>query len=79
MTSQRLLKMMDPMGHLGPRRTLPSLGPKAIVWAPEARLAAWIASELRAAHVEPQHAMSFRHVETGMRAVAAFWEETGTI
>ena len=59
---------MDPLGHLGTRRTLASTGPKAIVWAPEPVLAAWIASELRAANVEPLRAVSFRHVETGLRA-----------
>lgn len=68
MPSQRLLKMMDPLGHLGTRRTLASTGAKAIVWAPEPHLAAWIASELRAANVEPLRAVSFRHVETGLRA-----------
>jgi len=66
--SQRLLKMMDPLGHLGTRRTLSSPGHKAIVWAPEPQLAAWIAAELRAANVEPLRAVSFRHVETGLRA-----------
>lgn len=50
------------------RRTLASMGPKAIIWAPEPELAAWIASELRAANVEPLRAVSFRHVETGLRA-----------
>lgn len=60
--------MMDPLGHLGSRRTLASTSPKAIVWAPEPQLAAWIASELRAANVEPLRAVSFRHVETGLRA-----------
>ncbi|HET9991240.1 MAG TPA: hypothetical protein VFQ65_22070, partial [Kofleriaceae bacterium] len=59
--------MMDPLGHLGARRTLASTSPKAIVWAPEPHLAAWIASELRAANVEPLRAVSFRHVETGLR------------
>ncbi|HEX7702862.1 MAG TPA: hypothetical protein VF403_19115, partial [Kofleriaceae bacterium] len=68
MPSQRLLKMMDPNGHLGVPRTLASKGPKAIVWAPEPQLATWIASELRAANVEPLRAVSFRHVETGLRA-----------
>jgi hypothetical protein len=68
MPSQRLLKMMDPHGHLGAHRTLASTGPKAIVWAPKPELATWIASELRAANVEPLRAISFRHVETGLRA-----------
>ena len=67
MPSQRLLKMMDPLGHLG-HRTLASTGPKAIVWAPKPELAAWIARELWAAHVEPLRAVSFRHVESGLRA-----------
>lgn len=68
MPSQRLLKMMDPLGHLGERRTLASTTPTAIVWAPDPHRAAWIAVALRAAKVEPLRALAFRHVETCLRA-----------
>jgi hypothetical protein len=70
MPSQRLLKMMDPLGHLGPRRMLASPAAKAVVWAPLAARAEWIAGELRAAGIEPLLATAFRHVDSSMRIAA---------
>lgn len=70
MPSQRLLKLLDPRGHVGERRVLASAGPTAIVWAPAPAVAAWAAAELRAAGVEPLAAGAFRHVETSLRANA---------
>ena len=67
MPSQRLLKMMDPLGHMGTRRTLASSAAKAVVWAPTAARAEWIAGELRAAGIEPLRATAFRHVDSSMR------------
>ncbi|TMQ16030.1 MAG: hypothetical protein E6J90_06820 [Deltaproteobacteria bacterium] len=68
MPSQRLLKMMDPLGHVATsRRVLASAAPKAVVWAATARTAAWIAAELAAAGVEPLRATSFRHVDASLR------------
>ena len=67
MPSQRLLKILDPWGHVGQRRVLASTAPKALVWATDATVAAWLAAELRAAHVEPLLAQSFRHVQTSLR------------
>jgi len=68
MPSQRLLKMMDPLGHvLAPRRVLASGAPKAVVWAVAARTASWIAAELAAAGVEALRASSFRHVDASLR------------
>jgi hypothetical protein len=69
--SQRLLKMMDPLGHVTtPRRVLATVGPKAVVWAHTARVAAWIAAELGAVGVEPLRATSFRHVDASLRMEA---------
>jgi hypothetical protein len=68
MPSQRLLKMMDPLGHIvTSRRVLASASPKAVVWAPTARGARWIAAELAAVGVEPLRATSFRHVDASLR------------
>lgn len=68
MPSQRLLKMMDPLGHIvTSRRVLASTAPKAVVWAATARLARWIAAELAAVGVEPLRATSFRHVDASLR------------
>lgn len=68
MPSQRLLKMMDPLGHVvTSRRVLASAAPKAVVWAANARVARWIAAELAAVGVEPLRATSFRHVDASMR------------
>ncbi len=67
MPSQRLLKILDPWGHVGPRRVLSSTTPTAILWATDPTVAAWIAGELRAAGLEPLLARSFRHVETSLR------------
>ena len=68
MPSQRLLKMMDPLGHIvTSRRVLASASPKAVVWATTARLARWIAAELAAIGVEPLRATSFRHVDASLR------------
>jgi hypothetical protein len=67
MPSQRLLKMMDPLGHLGPRRTLATATAKAVVWAQNPKITVWIAGELRAAGIEPLLATSFRHVDSSLR------------
>lgn len=68
MPSQRLLKMMDPLGHLlAPRRVLSPGAPKAVVWAVAARTATWIASELAAVGVEALRASSFRHIDASLR------------
>jgi hypothetical protein len=68
--SQRLLKMLDPTGHLVPERTLASQAPKAVVWAPTASLSVHIRDELAAAGVEALQATAFRHVATSLRASA---------
>lgn len=66
--SQRLLKMMDPLGHMAtPRRVLASTAPKAVVWAASARTATWIAAELAAAGIDPLRATSLRHVDASLR------------
>jgi hypothetical protein len=71
MPSQRLLKMMDPLGHVTTsRRVLASSSPKAVVWARSARVASWIAAELTAVGVEPLRATSFRHVDASLRTEA---------
>lgn len=67
MPSQRLLKILDPWGHVGPRRVLASTTPTAILWATDPAVSGWIASELRASGIEPLLARSFRHVETSLR------------
>jgi hypothetical protein len=68
MPSQRLLKMMDPLGHVtAPRRVLTSKAPKAVVWALAPRITGWIAAELQAAGVEALLATSFRHVDASLR------------
>lgn len=67
MPSQRLLKILDPWGHVGPRRVLASTTRTAILWATDPEVSAWIAAELRAAGLEPLLARSFRHVETSLR------------
>jgi hypothetical protein len=71
MPSQRLLKMMDPLGHVtGSRPVLASSTPKAVVWAQSARIAAWIAGELAVAGVAPLRATAFRHVYASLRMEA---------
>ena len=67
MPSQRLLKILDPWGHVGPRRVLASTTRTGILWATEPAVSAWIAAELRSVGVEPLLARSFRHVETSLR------------
>ena len=67
MPSQRLLKILDPWGHVGERRVLASTSPTAILWVTDPTMAAWLAAELRAAHVEPLLARSFHHVQTSLR------------
>jgi hypothetical protein len=67
MPSQRLLKILDPWGHVGPRRVLASTTPTAILWATDPEVSAWIAAELRIAGIEPLLARSFRHVESSLR------------
>lgn len=70
MPSQRLLKMLDPLGHLVPHRVLASRAPKAVVWAPTPSLAVRIRDELAAAGIEALQATAFRHVATSLRASA---------
>lgn len=68
MPSQRLLKMMDPLGHIvSSRRALASTAPKAVVWAAARRLTTWLSAELVAVGIEPLQATSFRHVEASLR------------
>jgi len=67
MPSQRLLKMLDPRGHLP---VLASTHPVALVWAPRPSVAAWIAGELRAAGFEPLRATSPRHIAASLAAGA---------
>ncbi len=64
MPSQRLLKMLDPLGHTPPR-VLESAAHKVVVYAGSPRIAAWIARELAGADV--LQATSFRHVSTSLR------------
>lgn len=67
MPSQRLLKMLDPLGHVpGPTRVLASAAPKAVVWAGSPKLATWIARELATAGIEALGATSFRHVSSSL-------------
>lgn len=63
MTSQRLLKILDPLGHLEPS---PLEGPIAVVWAPSPPLALVIRNRLLAARFHPLMATSFRHVASSM-------------
>jgi hypothetical protein len=71
MPSQRLLKMLDPRGHLSTtsappaaelRAVLASATKKALLWTPRPDVAAWAAAELRAAGIEPLRALSIRHI-----------------
>lgn len=71
MPSQRLLRIMDPLGHLMTPRRVMADAAKAIVWAAAARTARWIAAELAAVGVEALRATSFRHVDASLRAEAA--------
>jgi hypothetical protein len=70
MTSQRLLTMMDPLGHLMTPRRVMAGAARAIVWAASARTAGWIAAELASVGVEALRATSFRHVDASLRAEA---------
>lgn len=71
MPSQRLLKMMDPLGHVTTsNRVLATRAPVGVVWAGSARLAAWISGELAAVGVEPLRATAFRHVDASLRMEA---------
>jgi hypothetical protein len=68
MPSQRLLKMMDPRGHVtATRRVVASRAPKAVMWAQGQRATDWIAAELQAAGIEPLRATAFRHVDASLR------------
>jgi hypothetical protein len=62
--SQRLLKILDPIGHASDR-VLESRGPKGVVWT-TARRRDWIARELWAAGVTPLFAASLRHVSASL-------------
>jgi DNA-binding response OmpR family regulator len=71
MPSQRLVKMLDPLGHLRGGSVLMSDTPKAVIWAPQAKLAGWIASALSAAGFAALRATSFRHVSASLMPGAA--------
>lgn len=61
--SQRLLKILDPLGHLD---QAPGEGPVAVVWAPSPALALVLRNRLLAAKFHPLLATSFRHVASSM-------------
>lgn len=67
MPSQRLLTMMDPLGHVTARRRAADGTPTAVVWAATTRTARWILAELSAAGVAAVRATAFRHVDASLR------------
>lgn len=68
MPSQRLLKMLDPRGHLGDR-VLETRADVAVCLV-SAPLRGWVAQEAVAAGVTPLLATSIRHVATSLHASA---------
>src|SRR5688572_9482809 len=66
MPSQRLLKMLDPRGHMG-RRVLEAKAGVAVCFVSPA-LRDWVAREITEAGVTPLLATSFRHVATSLHA-----------
>jgi hypothetical protein len=67
--SQRLLKILDPGGHLGDGRVMASTAPKALLWAsPTAR--GWMGRALSAAGFTPLVASALRHVRASMHPIA---------
>lgn len=65
MPSQRLLKMLDPLGHT-PSQVLASSLMKVVVYGGSPKICAWIAREL-AGVGDVLRATSFRHVSTSLR------------
>jgi hypothetical protein len=63
MPSQRLLKILDPLGHI--RDASPG-GTTAVVWAPSAALATLLRNRLVAADITPLIATSFRHIASSV-------------
>ncbi|GEM_PF-5631847 len=68
MPSQRLLKMLDPRGHMSPR-VLEARTSVAVCFV-GGPLREWVASEAMAAGVTPLLATSFRHVATSLHSSA---------
>ena len=67
MPSQRLLKIIEPHGHVDARRAvLDTAHAKAIVWGSVATQP-WVARALWAANIQPLLAVSFRHVAVSLR------------
>lgn len=69
MPSQRLLKMLDPEGHLAPRSVIADARPGVVVWA-GTTLREWIAGAVRRAGGTPLLATAFRHVAWSLRPEA---------
>lgn len=68
MPSQRLLKMLDPRGHVG-QRVLETKAGVAVCFVGPA-LRDWVARELTESGITPLLATSFRHVATSLHAAA---------
>lgn len=68
MPSQRLLKMLDPVGHL-PARVIDSAMPVAVIWTSGANRAR-VAEALATVGVTPLLATSFHHVRTSLHPSA---------
>jgi hypothetical protein len=68
MPSQRLLKMLDPRGHVG-HRVLETRASVAVCFVTVAQRD-WVAREAMAAGVTPLLATSFRHVVTSLHPSA---------
>jgi uncharacterized NAD(P)/FAD-binding protein YdhS len=68
MPSQRLLKMLDPRGHMG-RRVLETRAGVVVCFVGPA-MRDWVAAEATAAGMTPLLATSFRHIATSLHASA---------
>lgn len=64
MPSQRLLKILDPLGHV--RDLAAPLGLTAVVWTPAPSLLTLVKNRLAAAQVHALVATSFRHVASSV-------------
>ncbi|HRC54525.1 MAG: hypothetical protein IPI49_14165 [Myxococcales bacterium] len=64
MPSERLLKILDPLGHV--RDSAPGGKRTAVVWAPNVALATVLRNRLIAADMHPLMATSFRHVASSL-------------
>lgn len=60
MTSQRLLTILDPLGHV--REHAAPAGTVAVIWAPAPALASSLCTQLAAAEITALVARSFHHV-----------------